>query len=91
MTQSSGEHHGGDTIIVTVFAPKEVDGKTFTFRVNLTVGAAAGEAALAFGYPQGTKATFKKDGKVLEATKTLEAAHVRTGDKLELVDIGGGV
>jgi hypothetical protein len=84
-------HHGGDTVTVTVFAPKEVDGKTFTFRVNLMVGAAASEAALAFGYPPGTKASFKKDGTVLDAAKTLEAAHVRTGDKLSVVDIGGGV
>lgn len=84
------EHHR-DTVTVTVFAPKEVDGKTFTFRVSLTVGTAAGEAALAFGYPPGTKATFKKDGKVLDATKTLEAAHVHTGDELGLVDTGGGV
>ena len=90
MSQTS-EHHHEHTVTVTVFAPKEVDGKTFTFRVNLKVGEAAGEAALAFGYPPGTKATFKKDGKVLDAGKTLHEAHIHTGEKLDLVDTGGGV
>lgn len=85
------EHQRGNEVTVTVFAPKEVDPKTFTFRINETVGAAATEAATAFGYPPGTKATFKKDGKVLDATKPLAGAHVRDGDTLELVDIGGGV
>ncbi|MGH7281973.1 MAG: hypothetical protein ACRELY_10645 [Polyangiaceae bacterium] len=76
---------------VEVFAPKEIDGKKFTFRSNLKVGTAAHEAAVAFGYPKDTKATFKHGKKVLDADKTLEESHVHDGEKLELVDTGGGV
>ena len=83
-----------NTVTVEVFAPKEVDGKTFTFLLSLTVGVAAGEAAIQFGYAPGTTATFKKDtpgSKAIDPKLTLEAAHIHNGEKLALIDLGGGV
>jgi hypothetical protein len=91
-TAQPGGHEGKDkqTIEVTVFAPRHPDGREFHFDKHLTVGAAAEQAARAFGYAAGTH-TFAKDGVALDRGKQLVAAHVRDGDKLELVDTGGGV
>ena len=77
-------------ITVTVFAPREPDGREFTWSKHLAVGEAAQEAAAAFGYTPGTP-TLAKDRVALDRTKQLVAAGVREGDRLELVDTGGGV
>lgn len=86
------EHHHPDRqeLTVTVFAPRDPDGQKFTWSRHLTVGAAAQEAAQAFGYAPGTP-TLAKDGVALDRDKQLAAAGVRDGDHLELVDTGGGV
>ncbi|MGD9711262.1 MAG: hypothetical protein AB7V46_04250 [Thermomicrobiales bacterium] len=75
---------------VTVFAPRSPDGKKFKWDRDMTVGAAADEAAKEFGYAQGTP-TLAKRGTALDRDKGLAEAGVHNGDKLELVDIGGGV
>jgi hypothetical protein len=78
------------TITVTVFAPRATQPKSFTWSKHMTVGAAATEAAQAFGYAAGTP-TLVKGTKALDREKQLVAAGVRDGDELELTDIGGGV
>jgi hypothetical protein len=88
----SKEEHGAPTIIVTVFSPKEPDGRQFTWPKTKKVGEAATEAALAFGYPAGATVSFQNAGKsVLDRDKPLVAEHVKDGDSLEIVDVGGGV
>lgn len=82
---------GGPLIKVTVFAPRSPDPMAFTFRRNDTVGGAARQAADAFGYQGGNPSLATEDHVVLDRTKTLAGAHVRDGDVLHLVDIGGGV
>jgi hypothetical protein len=79
------------TIVVIVFAPKEIEPKRFRFRRDETVGVAAKTAATAFGYEEGNPSFQTKDGKVLERSLTLEAAGVHNREELELVDAGGGV
>jgi hypothetical protein len=78
------------TVTVEVFSPKEVDPKTFTWSITMKVEDAAKEAATAFGYGPGNP-TFKLGNEILNRNKTLQGAHVKDGDKLELVDVGGGV
>jgi hypothetical protein len=78
------------TIEVTVFAPRHTEGREFSWSKHLTVGEAADQVAEAFGYARG-KPTLAKDEVALDREKQLTAAGVRDGDKVELVDIGGGV
>jgi hypothetical protein len=77
-------------ITVTVFSPRSPDPKTFTWLKTMKVGDAAREAATAFGYQGGTP-SLQKDGHLLDSSKPLVAAGVDNGDRLELVDTGGGV
>lgn len=77
-------------ITVQVFAPSHVEPKTFTWRITKKVGAAAAEAAAAFGVDVESP-TFQKGDEVLEREKTLQGAHVKDHDQLELVSAGGGV
>jgi hypothetical protein len=79
------------TIVVLVYAPKELEAKRFRFSLDETVGAAAKVAAEAFGYQAGNPSFQKKDEAVLDRDLTLEAAHVHNREHLELVDAGGGV
>lgn len=89
---SKPDEHGAPTITVTVFSPKEPDGRKFTWPKTKKVGEAASEAAQAFGYPPGSTVSFQNaDKKVLDRDKPLVAEHVKDGDSLEIVDIGGGV
>ncbi|HEY5053770.1 MAG TPA: hypothetical protein VII45_10220 [Solirubrobacterales bacterium] len=91
MNQSASQKGGhGKELKVTVFAPRSPEGKKFKWNEHMTVGAAADEAAKEFGYAQGTP-TLAKHGSALDRDKELTTAGVRDGDKLELVDIGGGV
>jgi hypothetical protein len=86
----SGKGGHDKELKVTVFAPRSPEGKKFKWDEHLSVGAAADEAAKAFGYAQGTP-TLAKHGSALERDIELVDAGVHNGDKLELVDIGGGV
>lgn len=79
------------TVVLVVYAPKELEPKRFRFKLSETVGAAAKLAAEAFGYHAGNPSFQKKDGTVLDRTFTLEAARVHDHEHLELVDAGGGV
>jgi hypothetical protein len=76
---------------VLVFSPRNPsDRRDFTWSKHLTVGEAAAEAAVAFGY-SGGQPTLAKDNKPLDRTKQLVAEHIKDGDVLELIDAGGGV
>jgi hypothetical protein len=79
------------TVVLLVFAPKDIEHKRFRFRLEETVGAAAKSAAEAFGYHAGNPSFQTKDGAVLDRDLTLEAADLRSLEHLELVDAGGGV
>lgn len=84
-------HPGGAELTVTVFAPRSPEPKTFEFRRNDTVGQAARTAADAFGYEGGNPSFATDEHVVLDRHRTLAAEHVHYGDKLDLVDVGGGV
>jgi hypothetical protein len=79
------------TVVVIVFAPKDPEPKRFRFRLDETVGEAAKFAAEKFGYEVGTPSFQTESDVVLDRTLTLRAAGVHNGEKLELVDAGGGV
>lgn len=78
---------------VIVYAPRHPEPKEFFWKRSMIVGDAAKEAAKAFGYAAGNPGfqTLTDPPKVLDNAKTLEAEHVHCGEKLELVDTGGGV
>ncbi len=81
---STGDLH------VIVFAPRTPAPKDFTWDKTTSVRKAASQAATLFGYKGGNPGLQKGDN-VLDNNKSLEEAGVHTGDKLELVDTGGGV
>jgi hypothetical protein len=89
--QQAGGDHGHHDITVEVFVPSQVEGKSFTWPRNRRVGDAAEQAAAAFGIQGWTPSLQNEAGKVLDRDKPLVAEGVRDGDKLELVDAGGGV
>lgn len=92
MTQAATLKPDNDqAFTVTVFAPRAVEPKEFTFPKTMKVGDAAREAATAFGYEGGNPTFQAEDGRVLDRQKPLVAEGVEDGDKLELTDIGGGV
>lgn len=80
-----------DLITVTVYAPRSPEPKTFEFPRNELVGAAARTAADAFGYEGGNPSFATEQKVVLDRNKSLAAEHVHDGEKLNLVDVGGGV
>jgi hypothetical protein len=83
---------GGDAfVVVIVHAPKDVNPKRFRFLRDDLVGDAAKVAAVSFGYQAGTPSFQTEGGAVLDRGLTLNAAGVRNGQTLELVDVGGGV
>lgn len=84
--------HVRDEVTVEVFTPRFTEGKTFNWSLDLTVGQAAQEAATAFGYQGGTPTLGRLHPDVtFDRTKTLREEHVHEHDKLELLDVGGGV
>ena len=91
--------HGGATpggpglIHVVVYAPRSPNPKTFTWAATLKVGDAARQAAEAFGYSGGNLGlqTETQPPRVLDNSKTLGEEKIDSGDKLELIDTGGGV
>lgn len=84
-------HGNGPTLTVMVFAPRHPDPVSFTFANSETVGQAAQTVATAFGYAGGTPTFKNAANEVLDRNKPLRGEHVRDGDGLELVDVGGGV
>ena len=79
-----------NSITVTVFAINATDGKSFTWDKTMKVGDAAAAVAAAFGITD-DNATLSEHGTALDRNKTLVAAKVDDGDKLDLVSTGGGV
>jgi hypothetical protein len=75
---------------VKVKAPRDPDAKEFIWDEHLLVGAAAQEAATAFGYSGGT-ASLVHHNEALANDLELHAAGVHSGDHLDLLDTGGGV
>ncbi len=76
---------------VEVTAPRFPNApRAFTFEPEATVGAAAEQAARAFTYDKGTW-SFKLEGQELDRNLSLASAGVDSGDKLGLIDTGGGV
>jgi hypothetical protein len=87
------QEHGHHDITVIVFAPRSPHPKEFTWPRTLKVGDAARQAATAFGYQAGNPGlqTEGHHPRVLDNSKTLAEEHVENGEKLELIDTGGGV
>lgn len=79
------------TLTVFVVAPSEPTPREFTWHRSMKVGEAAKEAAAAMGFTGQNPTFMTAEGKVLDRTLPLAGAHVRDGDQLELVDVGGGV
>lgn len=91
-TEENTPHPGHGEFTVTVIAPRDPDQpRTFEFAREELVGDAARTAATAFGYTGGNPSFANDDKVVLDRNKTLAAEHVHSGDKLHLVDVGGGV
>ena len=86
----NAEHSQQERFQVRVLAPSEPHPREFAFPKTELVGTAATEAATKFELHP-TAPSFELRGNVLDRTLTLEAAGVRNGDELELVDVGGGV
>jgi hypothetical protein len=84
------EHEGHDLHVVVV-APREPEPREFTFPPEEKVGQAANHAAAEFGYTTSKFSFQTADKVVLDRDLTLAAAGVRNGEKLTLVDVGGGV
>jgi hypothetical protein len=93
ITQQEISHIHGDAIRVIVFSPRSPQPKEFNWRKTLRVGEAAREAATAFGYQGGNPGlqTTGNPPRVLDNNRTLAEEHVHNGEKLELIDTGGGV
>jgi hypothetical protein len=89
MTEHPDHEH---PVTVEIIAPREPDdARPFTFPDTLEVGAAAREAADAYGYKGGNPSLRTEDKRVLDRHVTLTAAGVHDHELLELVDAGGGV
>lgn len=92
-TKTQHEHPGKPepVVVIHVWAPRFPTPKQFKFPEDAPVGVAAAQVAQDFGYAAGTPTFQNKQDEVLDRNKTLHDAGVRNGDKLELVDVGGGV
>lgn len=90
-SKGGGEKEHEKKLHVEVYAPRHPEPKKFTWEPSLLVRDAAAEAAKKFKYsPDGTPG-LSKQGHALDNGTTLEAAGVRSGDELTLIDAGGGV
>jgi hypothetical protein len=89
----SAQAHEKSAISVIVYAPRSPDPKTFDWLKTFKVDEAAREAATAFGYQAGKPGlqTLDEPPRVLDNNKPLVAEHIKDGDKLEIIDTGGGV
>lgn len=81
----------GASLTLTVYSPTDTKPKEFTWHRKTRVGEAADEAAASFGYANGTPSFQLEDGTVAERDRTLTSAHLKDGDVVEIVDVGGGV
>jgi hypothetical protein len=90
MTTSDQEGHGHELHVI-VYAPRDPEPKPFTFPPGESVGQAAAQAAAEFGYAPSNFSFQTESGEVLNRDLTLAAAGVRSGEKLTVVDVGGGV
>jgi len=88
---NTGQEHEGHDLHVIVAAAREPEPREFTFPPEETVGQAANQAAAAFEYAPSNFSFQTADKVVLDQNLTLAAAGVRDGEKLTLVDTGGGV
>jgi hypothetical protein len=82
--------HEPKEVTVEVYAPRSPEPKTFTWPLTLTVGEAARAAANAFGISGGDP-TLGRGDDIFPRQETLRQAHVHEHDRLELLDVGGGV
>lgn len=89
--QPGNDHGDGAVVDVLVNSPRFAEPRPFKFRKNSRVGDDAQQAASELGYVGGTPTFQNAAGDLLDRAKTLAAAHVKDGDVLELVDVGGGV
>jgi hypothetical protein len=90
-SSSNKPEGGGSTLEVAVFSPRHPEAVAFSFPNGTMVGEAAKAVAERFGYAGGTPTLKNAEGEVLDRGKPLRGEHVRDGDVLELVDVGGGV
>lgn len=91
MTQTDPQRSDRE-VTVEVFVPRFTEGKSFTWPLDLTVGQAAQQAATAFGYQGGNPTLGRLAPDItFDRTKTLQQEHVHEHEKLELLDVGGGV
>jgi hypothetical protein len=88
--EDTEQQHQGHDLHVVVSAPREPEPREFTFPPEEKVGQAANYAAAQFGYAT-SNFSFQTGTVVLNRDLTLAAAGVRNGEKLTLVDVGGGV
>lgn len=84
------ERHGSN-LHLSIIAPREPKPRKMTFEKNTRVGEAAREAGRAFGYVGGNPTFQNAKDEILDRNKTLAGEHVRDGDTLRYVDVGGGV
>jgi len=92
ITMESGTNHDRSSLHVTVVTPSDSKPREFAFSGTETVGAAANDVANAFGlHPTVPSFEVERQELVLDRSKTLAEAGVHDGDRLELVDVGGGV
>ncbi len=89
-TKDKPKPPGKHTLDVVVYAPGETKPRKFSWDKHMLVADAAAEAAKAFGHTSGNP-SLANGKEVLPRDKQLVAAGVRDGDRLELIDIGGGV
>lgn len=87
MSPESEQHE----VTVKVFAPRTPEPKTFTWSVELLVGEAAKQAAVAFGLTGGNPTLGNKEGQPYPRNETLKQVHIHNHQELELLDAGGGV
>ncbi|AFM20599.1 hypothetical protein Mycch_5997 (plasmid) [Mycolicibacterium chubuense NBB4] len=90
-TTIAAKRHGHDWLELRVFAPRDPEERVFVFDGSENVGKAAADVAAAFGYAEGNHTFETRTDDVLDRSHTLLVAGVRTGDLLELIDVGGGV
>jgi hypothetical protein len=90
-TTPAAKRRGHDWLELRVFAPRDPEERVFVFNGSDNVGKAAAEVAAAFGYAEGNHTFETRTDDVLDRSQTLACAGVRTGDLLELIDVGGGV
>ena len=82
----------GSDLHVIVVAPRDPEPKEFAFPPEEKVGQAANDAAAKFGYVT-SNFSFQtvSAGPCSDGISRWRSAGVRDGEKLTIVDVGGGV